>query len=52
MMSPEDINRYATEYLWNEVLLPENLLTILAGMSICRSRRKKTGTGANIARRR
>jgi type I restriction enzyme R subunit len=26
---PEDINRYATEYLWNEVLLPENLLNIL-----------------------
>ena len=27
---PEDVNRYATEYLWNEVLLPDNLLTILA----------------------
>jgi len=26
---PEDVNRYATDYLWNEVLLPENLLTIL-----------------------
>ena len=27
---PKDVNRYATEYLWNEVLLPDNLLTILA----------------------
>ncbi|SCY65740.1 type I restriction endonuclease subunit R [Desulfoluna spongiiphila] len=27
---PEDVNRYATEYLWNEVLLPDNLLNILA----------------------
>jgi type I restriction enzyme R subunit len=28
--SPEDVNRYATDYLWNEVLRPENLLTILS----------------------
>jgi type I restriction enzyme R subunit len=27
---PEDLNQYATDYLWNEVLVPENLLTILA----------------------
>ncbi|GAB1352322.1 MAG TPA: DEAD/DEAH box helicase family protein [Candidatus Rifleibacterium sp.] len=27
---PEDVNQYATAYLWNEVLLPENLLKILA----------------------
>ncbi|MFA1562214.1 type I restriction endonuclease subunit R [Aliivibrio fischeri] len=26
---PEDQNLYATDYLWNEVLLPENLLKIL-----------------------
>jgi type I restriction enzyme R subunit len=26
---PEDINQYATDYLWNEVLLPDNLLNIL-----------------------
>jgi len=26
---PEDQNRYATDYLWNEVLLPDNLLKIL-----------------------
>ena len=28
--TPEDINQYATDYLWNEVLLPDNLLKILA----------------------
>ncbi|MDC0003018.1 DEAD/DEAH box helicase family protein [Porticoccaceae bacterium] len=27
---PEDINQYATDYLWNEVLLPDNLLNVLA----------------------
>ena len=27
---PEDINRYATDYLWQEVLLPANLLNVLA----------------------
>jgi type I restriction enzyme R subunit len=27
---PEDVNQYATDYLWNEVLLPDNLLQILA----------------------
>lgn len=27
---PEDVNQYATDYLWNEVLHPENLLNILA----------------------
>lgn len=27
---PEDLDRYATDYLWNEVLLPDNLLNILA----------------------
>ena len=26
---PEDQNEYATEYLWNEVLLPDNLLNII-----------------------
>ena len=26
---PEDISQYATDYLWNEVLTPENLLAIL-----------------------
>ena len=28
--APENTNEYATAYLWNEVLLPENLLNILA----------------------
>lgn len=27
---PADVNQYATDYLWNEVLLPDNLLKILA----------------------
>lgn len=27
---PKDVNQYATDYLWNEVLLPDNLLNILA----------------------
>ena len=27
---PEDLTQYATDYLWNEVLLPENLLNIIA----------------------
>jgi type I restriction enzyme R subunit len=27
---PKDANQYATDYLWNEVLLPDNLLKILA----------------------
>ena len=26
---PEDVNQYATDYLWNEVLVPANLLSIL-----------------------
>jgi type I restriction enzyme R subunit len=27
--TPKDVNQYATDYLWNEVLLPDNLLNIL-----------------------
>ncbi|MBC3930579.1 type I restriction endonuclease subunit R [Undibacterium curvum] len=27
--APLDVNQYATDYLWNEVLLPDNLLKIL-----------------------
>lgn len=27
---PADVSQYATDYLWNEVLLPDNLLKILA----------------------
>jgi type I restriction enzyme R subunit len=27
--SPEDVDAYATDYLWNEVLAPENLLQII-----------------------
>ncbi|MDD5216449.1 MAG: DEAD/DEAH box helicase family protein, partial [Methylococcales bacterium] len=28
--APENLHQYATDYLWNDVLLPENLLNILA----------------------
>ena len=28
--APADVNQYASDYLWNEVLLPDNLLNILA----------------------
>jgi type I restriction enzyme, R subunit len=28
--TPGDVNRYATDYLWNEVLLPDSLLNIIA----------------------
>lgn len=28
--TPDDVNQYATDYLWNEVLAPDNLLKILA----------------------
>ncbi len=28
--APADVNQYATGYLWNQVLLPDNLLNILA----------------------
>ena len=27
--APENVNQFATDYLWNEVLLPDNLLNIL-----------------------
>jgi len=28
--TPSDVNQYATDYLWNQVLLPDNLLNILS----------------------
>lgn len=28
--TPADVNQYATDYLWNQVLLPDNLLNILS----------------------
>ncbi|MBT5306110.1 MAG: type I restriction endonuclease subunit R, partial [Candidatus Scalindua sp.] len=28
--TPQDVNQYATDYLWNDVLLPDNLLNVLA----------------------
>ncbi len=38
---PADINQYATDYLWNEVLLPDNLLNILARFVHLQNRRKR-----------
>ncbi len=28
--TPSDVNQYATDYLWNQILLPDNLLNILS----------------------
>lgn len=42
---PEDTHRYATDYLWNEVLLPDNLLKSSPVLSICRLKKKRSGTG-------
>ena len=42
---PEDINQYATDYLWNEVLLPDNLLNILARFVHLQIEEKEDWTG-------
>lgn len=42
---PEDINQYATDYLWNEVLLPANLLNILARFVHLQIEQKEDWTG-------
>ena len=42
---PEDINQYATDYLWNEVLLPDNLLNILARYVHLQIEEKETWEG-------
>jgi len=42
---PEDINQYATDYLWNEVLLPANLLNILARFVHLQIEEKEDWTG-------
>ena len=41
----EDQNRYATDYLWNEVLLPDNLLNILARFMHLEIEEKETAEG-------
>jgi len=42
---PEDIERYATDYLWNEVLLPDNLLNILSRFMHLQIEEKETAEG-------
>ena len=42
---PEDEGRYATDYLWNQVLLPDNLLNILARFVHLQIQEKETPEG-------
>ena len=42
---PEDQNCYATDYLWNEVLLPENLLKILGSFIHLQTEEKEDWEG-------
>lgn len=42
---PDDIERYATDYLWNEVLLPDNLLNILSRFIHLQIDEKETAEG-------
>ena len=42
---PEDNNQYATGYLWNEILLPDNLLNILARFVHLHIEEKETAEG-------
>ena len=42
---PEDENEYATGYLWNEVLRPENLLKILGSFVHLQIEEKEDGNG-------
>lgn len=43
--TPDDINQYATDYLWNEVLLPDNWLNILARFVHLHIEEKETWEG-------
>ncbi len=42
---PEDKDQYATDYLWNEVLIPDNLLTILQRYMHLEIKEKETSEG-------
>ena len=42
---PKDVNQYATDYLWNEVLIPDNLLNILARYVHLQIEEKETWEG-------
>ncbi|MEJ5063336.1 DEAD/DEAH box helicase family protein [Erwinia sp. MYb375] len=45
---PEDHDRYATDYLWNEVLVPENLLTILSSYVHLQIEEKEDWSGLKV----
>ncbi len=45
---PDDPERYATDYLWNEVLLPENLLTILSSYAHLQIEEKEDWSGLRV----
>lgn len=45
---PDDPERYATDYLWNEVLLPENLLTILSSYAHLQIEEKEDWRGLKV----
>lgn len=45
---PEDHDRYATDYLWNEVLLPENLLNILSSYIHLQIEEKEDWNGLKV----
>lgn len=45
---PDDHDRYATDYLWNEVLRPENLLTILSSYVHLQIEEKEDWNGLKI----
>lgn len=42
---PDDVNQYATDYLWNAVLQPDNLLNILARFVHLQIEEKEDGEG-------
>jgi type I restriction enzyme, R subunit len=42
---PKDVDRYATDYLWNEVLLPENILHIIGRFIHLEIEEKETWEG-------
>ncbi|NNS06925.1 DEAD/DEAH box helicase family protein [Erwinia sp. JH02] len=45
---PDDPERYATDYLWNEVLVPENLLTILSSYVHLQIEEKEDWNGLKV----
>ena len=45
---PDDHDRYATDYLWNEVLQPENLLTILSSYVHLQIEEKEDWSGLKV----